>query len=350
MKSNNIIRWFESAALDKPELRSPQPCKRGVHCDYKLTDEASGELVRACCSGVHPGEEGTGRRLFPARTLDDGREQPACVRLTGASQGFYERRRLRLSWAEWCEKHGIPFTPALPGQPFEPLVRAPLGGKKAPRTAEQEYRASPADLDPRMMSRGFLGIPGGAEAVRIASGGGSVAAPVSQAAQPQAEQRSKVALKNARKRANKKAAASAAAAQAAVQAAAEAAAQPQPYIHSLACIRHSGQRPLAWGPEPEGGCLCAGINATIAHNRAVAAGLATPQCPPPLALSGGGGFSQRFAVSGRGGECSPDCCCPTGVSCHDRTIPDWAVASGGTASPMLPSAAVPSQIDFEAQD
>jgi len=128
--SNNVIHWFESAALDDPTLRSPQPCKRGIHCDYKLTDEASGELVRACCSGVHPGEEGTGRRLFPARTLDDGREQPACVRLTGASQGFYERRRLRLSWAEWCEMHEIPFTPALPGQPFEPVVRKPLGGRR----------------------------------------------------------------------------------------------------------------------------------------------------------------------------------------------------------------------------
>lgn len=395
--SNNVIRWFESVALDKPELRSPQPCKRGIHCDYKLKDEASGELVRACCSGVHPGEEGTGRRLFPARTLDDGREQPACVRLTGAAQGFYERRRRHLSWAEWCEEHGIPFSPALPGQPFEPVFRSPLGGKKpdatiqaamelcqpymrerhpmqehasiggstafglnprafdvmAQQNAEQEfnlaaqpwggreYRASPADLDPRMMSRGFLGMPGGAEAARIASGSGS--------AQPQAGQPSKNALKNARKRANKKAAASAAAAQAAVQAAAEAAAQPQPYIHSLACIRHSGQRPLAWGPEPEGGCLCAGINATIAHNRAVAAA-ATPQLPPALALSGSPLTRQRFAVTGRGGECSPDCCCPSGVSCHDRDTPDWAAASGGTASPMLFSTAGPSQIDFEAQD
>lgn len=143
--SNNVIRWFESAALDDPKLRSPQPCKRGIHCDYKLTDEISGELVRACCSGVHPGEEGTGRRLFPARILDDGREQPACVRLTGAAQGFYERRRLRLSWAEWCERHEIPFTPALPGQPFEPVVRKPLGGRRA----QDSFVPSPADAMPQ---------------------------------------------------------------------------------------------------------------------------------------------------------------------------------------------------------
>jgi hypothetical protein len=226
--SKNVIRWFESPALDKPELRSPQPCKRGVHCDYKLKDEASGELVRACCSGVHPGEEGTGRRLFPARTLDDGKQQPACVRLTGASHGFYERRRLRLSWAEWCEKHGIPFTPALPGQPFEPLVRAPLGGKKPDAAIQaamelcqpymreqhpmQQHAAAGGStafglnprafdvmaqqhaeqsLDPRMQSRGFLGMPGGAQAARLAAGGGGAA--------------TAKLTKNQRKRANRKA-------------------------------------------------------------------------------------------------------------------------------------------------
>ena len=141
--SQNVIRWFESAALDAPHLRSPQPCKRGIHCDYKLKDEASGELVRACCSGVHPGEEGTGRRLFPARSLEDGREQPACVRLTGASHGFYERRRLHLSWAEWCEQHEIPFSPALPGKPFEPVFRSPLGGKPQQRQQRQQRLERP---------------------------------------------------------------------------------------------------------------------------------------------------------------------------------------------------------------
>ena len=430
-----MIRWFESPALDKPELRSPQPCKRGIHCDYKLTDEASGTLVRACCSGVHPGEEGTGRRLFPARTLDDGREQPACVRLTGASQGFYERRRLRMSWAEWCEKHDIPFTPALPGQPFEPLVRAPLGwpalpgqplqplvraplgGKKPDATIQaamelcqsymrerhpmQEHASiggstafglnprafdvmaqqhAERSLDPRMMSRGFLGMPGGAEAARIASGGGSAqqhadrsldprmmsrgflgmpggaeAARIASgggSTQPQAEQRSKAALKNARKRANKKAGAAEAAA---AKAAAAAAAQPQPYIHSRACLEHSGQRPLAWGPEPEGGCLCAGISATIAHNRAVAAGLATPQAPGRLSLSDGGS-AEKWAVYSRGGECSPDCCCPMGVSCHDRILPPDSADTvpeqedeAGFASPKL-TRALASKGDFENLD
>lgn len=210
VKSKNVIRWFEDAKLDKPELRSPQPCKRGIHCDYKLKDEASGELVRACCSGVHPGEEGTGRRFFPARTLDDGKQQSACVRLTGAAHGFYERRRLRLSWAEWCEKHGIPFTPALPGQPFEPLVRAPLGGKKPDATIQaamglcqpymreqhpmQQHAAAGGSTAFGLNPRAF-DVMAQQHAERMASGGGSAA----QAAP------SKNALKNARKRANKKA-------------------------------------------------------------------------------------------------------------------------------------------------
>jgi len=231
--SSNVIRWFESPALDKPYLKSPQPCKRGVHCDYRLPDSVTGELMPACCSGVHPGEEGTGRRLFPARTLDDGRRQPVCVRLTGASQGFYERRRLRMSWAQWCEKNGWAFTPALPGQPFEPLVRSPLGVK----------RASDSPVDPRMQSRGFLGMPGGAEAARIAS---------------------------------------------------------------------------------------------------------TPQTPAPISLSGDR-LTQRFAVSSRSGQCSPDCCCPRGISCYDRTSPFAKEDESGFTTPVL-TTPLTGKGDFESLD
>lgn len=206
---SNVIRWFESPALDKPYLKSPQPCKRGVHCDYRLPDSVTGELMPACCSGVHPGEEGTGRRLFPARTLDDGRRQPVCVRLTGASQGFYERRRLRMTWAEWCQKNGWAFTPALPGQPFPPLVRSPLGGKNS------------------------FQIP---------------------------------------------------------------------------------------GPHP----------------------------PAPISLSGTRSI-ERFAVSSRSGQCSPDCCCPTGISCHDRISPFSQEDESGFATPVL-TTPLTSKGDFENLD
>jgi len=212
--SQNVIRWFESAELDAPHLRSPQPCKRGIHCDYKLKDEASGELVRACCSGVHPGEEGTGRRLFPARITEDGREQPACVRLTGAAYSFYERRRLRLSWAEWCEQHEVPFTPALPGQPFEPVVRSPLGGKREQREQRQEKPESIAQAEAEAKAeREFefnLALePYGGREYRASrsymtfqpsySGGGAMAEPQ---AQPQPQRK---LTKNERKRRNKKA-------------------------------------------------------------------------------------------------------------------------------------------------
>jgi len=357
----NTIRWFESVTLDAPNLRSPQPCKRGTHCDYKLKAKDSEELVRACCSGVHPGEEGTGRRLFPARTLDDGSVQPACVRLTGAAQGFYERRRLRLSWAEWCEQKGIPFTPALPGQPFEPVVRVPIGGRAQAQVQPQvqpqaqvkiaysedqmsafrgmseyherldeqedrEYRAmSPAERaayharmsaafaevkarlekdhqnwlqsnppvrEPwQMRSRGFLGMPGGAENRRM-SGGGSVPQAPAQAEQPKL-------TKNQRHRANRRI--------------------------KLAALDGFPTFPTEVQMQPH--CSDPNCDVTIF----VPVQPSGSAAPPPLNL-GSVPMKSSFPVSARGGECSPDCCCPLGYSCHDRSTP---CDQAGSASPRV---------------
>jgi hypothetical protein len=91
--SDAPFNWPAQPELDEKALNSPQPCSHGSGCRYA-----------GPCAFVHKGEEGTGRRLFPARTVD-GKEQGACVRLIG-SPGFYERRRLRLSWPEWCAKKG----------------------------------------------------------------------------------------------------------------------------------------------------------------------------------------------------------------------------------------------------
>jgi hypothetical protein len=95
--SSNVIRWYVSAELDVPELKSPQPCPRGVNCDYKIKGE-DGQWTPACCRFVHPGEEGSGRKLFPARTVQ-GRTDPACVRLINAP--YYERRFKKMSWPAW---------------------------------------------------------------------------------------------------------------------------------------------------------------------------------------------------------------------------------------------------------
>jgi hypothetical protein len=105
--------------------------------------------------------------------------------------GFYERRRLKMSWSQWCEMHDIPFTPALPGQPFEHVTRVPIGKSKRvqPRCQEdsseyrEEMRNSRPDgqtkgagfkrsipVDWRMMSKGFLDMPGGAEAAEAFKG------------------------------------------------------------------------------------------------------------------------------------------------------------------------------------
>lgn len=131
--------------LDKPELRSPTPCPRGVYCQYKLPNPETKELELACCRMVHPGEEGNGRRLFPARTAPDGREQPACVRLTGKA-GFYERCRLKQPWRVWATEHGIPLPPTdIPWVQVErgPILRNRHVEMEQPREAVRPSSAAP---------------------------------------------------------------------------------------------------------------------------------------------------------------------------------------------------------------
>lgn len=139
--SNAIqIKWYENAAWDAPELKSPQPCIHGAGCVFTVKD-ADGKITPGCCRYVHPGEEGTGRRLFPERRLPDGRVQPACVRLTGAANQFYERRGRKIPWQQWCADKGIPFTPNKPGEKHEPVKKVAFGGKMA--TQVQQPVAQP---------------------------------------------------------------------------------------------------------------------------------------------------------------------------------------------------------------
>lgn len=106
----NRIRWFVDAAMDAPELRSPQPCPRGIACDYKRKNEA-GVLEKAWCKFVHPGEEGSGRSIWPEKRLGDGTILPAVVRLSGqhtaAGGGWVQRLKERLCWPDWAAKHGL---------------------------------------------------------------------------------------------------------------------------------------------------------------------------------------------------------------------------------------------------
>jgi hypothetical protein len=126
--------WPAEPALDEKALNSPQPCSHGSGCRYD-----------GPCAFVHKGEEGTGRRLFPARTVD-GKEQAACVRLIG-SPGFYERRRLRLSWPEWCAKKGIQHgaSGASTSKPAQPPISAAPGEAAWPALAQRHsFAAAPA--------------------------------------------------------------------------------------------------------------------------------------------------------------------------------------------------------------
>jgi len=117
---SNTINWFESREFDAPALGSPQPCVHGSGCVFTVKG-ADGIIIPGCCRYVHPGEEGNGRRYFPARG-----SQKACVRLTGKA-GFYERCRLKMSWQAWCERENIPYTPNKTGVRHEPVTRFPIG-------------------------------------------------------------------------------------------------------------------------------------------------------------------------------------------------------------------------------
>lgn len=157
MSVPNVIRWFVKASFDEPQLRSPQPCSRGIYCDYKSWNAETKQLEPACCRFVHPGEEGTGRRLFPARQIKMGGaeaefiEQPACVRLTGAAQGFYERRGRKMPWSAWCAEKGISFPS---GGPL-PLVIQRIGGPRAAPTTPQKPKVErPPPMAPKRSSSG----------------------------------------------------------------------------------------------------------------------------------------------------------------------------------------------------
>ena len=81
------------------KYNAPAPCKWNDACVYSK-----------CCGFVHAGEEGTGLKYFPGRSVigADGKQfwEPPCLRLIGSPR-FYERRRLHLSWPAWCERQGL---------------------------------------------------------------------------------------------------------------------------------------------------------------------------------------------------------------------------------------------------
>ena len=113
--------WAAQPELNEPSLGCPQPCKWAERCVYKGPGG---------CGYVHPGEEGTGRKLFEARMVKKGdseRWEKATVRLIGRP-GFYERRRLRLSWPEWCERQKMP-------------APVPLSAAKAPLLTQAKPQA-----------------------------------------------------------------------------------------------------------------------------------------------------------------------------------------------------------------
>jgi hypothetical protein len=124
--------------LNEPELNCPRLCAHGIACTYTGPGKTG-------CNFVHPGEEGTGRRLFPAR-MDEktGQEQPACVRLVG-SPGFYERRRLKMSWPQWC---ALPKNAHLRSEPRREQEAPAAAAQKKPVLAQVQKKAAPVAVMP----------------------------------------------------------------------------------------------------------------------------------------------------------------------------------------------------------
>jgi len=145
MATSYAFDWSSQPELNDLKYNSPRPCNHGANCVYSNPTR--------CCAFVHPGEEGTGRRLFPAfiRKNNDGTSvwMPAAVRLIGGAS-FYERRRLNLSWPDWCFRQGLPGPTRRPARAEKinlevsetPLVQAPLVQEK-----EQEQQLSQAQVD-----------------------------------------------------------------------------------------------------------------------------------------------------------------------------------------------------------
>ena len=126
-----------SDAWNQKSLNSPLPCKDGIGCQFPK-----------CCVGVHPGEEGTGRKYFPARTTVDRvtgekKMQPPCVRLVGKNKedipGFYRRRSKKMSWPQWCAAEGI----SLPQPSASPLQKGEEEMSKIGRASCRERVSSP---------------------------------------------------------------------------------------------------------------------------------------------------------------------------------------------------------------
>ena len=149
------FNWPAQPELDEKELNSPQPCGHGAGCTYN-----------GPCAFVHPGEEGTGRRLFPGRTIEDKDgnqvEQAAAVRLIG-SPGFYERRRLKMSWPQWCAKKGIKVASssaggasgAKPGASWPSLPQAQMSQAQMPQAHAQSH-AQPQAQPQMQMSQAHM--------------------------------------------------------------------------------------------------------------------------------------------------------------------------------------------------
>lgn len=170
MSVNNTINWFESAAYDHPELHSPQPCPRGVFCQYKIKNPKTGVLELACCRMVHPGEEGTGERRMFARATSIPLERGATVRLTGGAT-FYERRYKKMPWRVWATNKGLPLPPV--DQPWEPVQRVAFQPKPFPPKRRTNVKEDSALICAKPEGQQWPAIPTGVRAA-VTSGGSAL--------------------------------------------------------------------------------------------------------------------------------------------------------------------------------
>jgi hypothetical protein len=99
---------WEDAHLNAPKYDSPIPCTHGTNCFYHGKMGSNGTWNEDYCRRVHPGEEGSGRKIFHARYRGE-QDKARLLPFPGEQRAsFYDRTFRKMTWPQYCEYRGWP--------------------------------------------------------------------------------------------------------------------------------------------------------------------------------------------------------------------------------------------------